>query len=135
MKGFKAWLTGFFSGRYGMDQFGCFLLIIYAVLCIFNAIFRFAVGQLFATVIAVYLLWRTMSRNYFKRRAENMKYLNIQFAIRTNIKLFFDRIKYIKTARFRKCKHCKAIIKLPNKRGKHTVRCPKCSELFDVNLL
>ncbi len=135
MKRFKAWLTRFFSGRYGMDQYGCFLLITYAVICIFNAIFRFIIGQILATILVLYLTWRIMSRNFYKRSAENRKYLSTQFAIKTNVKLFFDRIKYVRSARFRKCKHCKAIIKLPNKRGKHTVRCPKCNKLFDVNLL
>ena len=124
----------FFSGRYGLDSFGYFLLIVYAVLCILNAIFGFLPLQVLTVLIAFYSFWRMFSRNYYKRSAENRKFQNIRFKIKTEIKLFFDKIRYSKTSRCRKCKHCKAIIKLPNKKGKHTVRCPKCSNLFDVKI-
>ena len=134
MNRFKNWLFRFFSGRYGTDSFGYFLLILYAVLCIINAIFRALAIQIFTLVIAFYYIWRVFSRNYYKRSLENRRFLSIWNPIKTEVKLFFDKIRYSKTSRFRKCKHCKAILKLPNKKGKHSVRCPKCSNLFDVKI-
>lgn len=35
---------------------------------------------------------------------------------------------------YRTCPECKANIRLPKKRGKHSVRCPRCSTLFDVKI-
>lgn len=134
MTKFKNWLVRFFSGRYGTDSFGCFLLILYAVLCVFNAIFHFFVIQVITLLIAFYYLWRVLSRNHYKRSLENRRFLRVWQPVKTEVKLFFDRIRYSKTSRFRKCKHCKAILKLPNKKGKHSVRCPKCSKLFDVKI-
>ncbi len=135
MRNLRSKLATFFRGRYGIDSFGYFLFIVYAVLCIINAFFGFISVQLITLLLAVYSIWRMMSRNFWKRSRENQKFLNAKKSVQTEVKLLFDRIKYIKTARFRKCKHCRAIIKLPNKRGKHTVKCPKCGKRFDVNLL
>ena len=135
MNNLRSRVAAFFRGRYGLDSFGYFLFIVYAVLCIFNAFFGFVSVQLITLILAVYSIWRMMSRNFWKRSRENQKYVSAKMTVRTEAKLFIDRIKFIKTARFRKCKHCKAIIKLPNKRGKHTVKCPKCGQRFDVNLI
>lgn len=135
MRNLRSKLATFFRGRYGIDSFGYFLFIVYAVLCIINAFFGFISVQIITLLLAVYSIWRMMSRNFWKRSRENQKFLNVKKSVQTEVKLLFDRVKYIKTARFRKCKHCRAIIKLPNKRGKHTVKCPKCGERFDVNLL
>ena len=135
MNTFKSKLIRFFSGRYGLDSFGYFLLIVYALLCIVNAVFHFNLLELLTVCIGIYSLWRLMSRNYFKRRAENQKFLKIWLPVKTELKLLVDRVKFVKTSRFRKCPHCKAIIKLPNKRGSHTVKCPKCQERFNVRIL
>ena len=135
MRNLRSKLATFFRGRYGIDSFGYFLFIVYAVLCIINAFFGFISVQIITLLLAVYSIWRMMSRNFWKRSRENQKFLSIKKTVQTEVKLLFDRVKYIKTARFRKCKHCRAIIKLPNKRGKHTVKCPKCGERFDVNFL
>lgn len=37
-----------------------------------------------------------------------------------------------KTHVFRECTHCHAVLRLPKKSGSHTVKCPRCSEHFDV---
>lgn len=35
---------------------------------------------------------------------------------------------------YRTCPECKANIRLPKKKGAHSVRCPRCSTLFDVKI-
>ena len=135
MNRLKQALYNFFRGRYGVDNYEYFLLIVYAALCLINAIFRNIATQIATWLLFVYILWRMMSRNYIRRSNENRKFMLVFSRIKTEIKLFFDRIRYVRRSRFRKCKHCRAIIKLPNKRGRHTVRCPKCGERFDVKIL
>ena len=34
----------------------------------------------------------------------------------------------------RYCPHCKAQIKLPRKKGKHVVKCPRCRQRFDIKV-
>ena len=131
----KSLLFKFFSGRYGADKFEYFLIVIYGILCVINAFFLIEIIQLITWILCVYIIWRMMSRNYYKRRRENEIFMRIYSNVKINVKLFFDRLRYLKSARFRKCKHCKAIIKLPVKRGRHSVRCPKCAQSFDVRIL
>ena len=135
MNKLKSLLFKLFYGRYGSDSYEYFLLVIYACLCIVNAFLLIDVLQILTWILCFYILFRMMSKNHYKRRRENEKFLSVYSRIKVNIKLFFDRIRYFGRASFRKCKHCKAIIKLPVKRGKHSVRCPKCSQLFDVRIL
>ena len=35
---------------------------------------------------------------------------------------------------YRKCPNCKAVLRLPNKVGKHTTVCPRCNKEFKVRV-
>lgn len=131
----KAKIHALLSGRYGIDSFGYFLLAAYAVMCVLNAIISNYLIKILTLILALYMFYRIFSKNYVRRSSENRKFLKLWNPIKTEIKLLYDRIRLVKTDRFRKCKHCKAIVKLPNKRGNHTVKCPKCGEKFDVKIL
>ena len=51
------------------------------------------------------------------------------------IKLFDYKKKKYKdrnTHMYKKCPKCKQKIRLPLKKGKHTVKCPNCGNKFDV---
>ena len=135
MNGFMSRIARFFSGRYGIDSLGYFTLGVYALLCIFNAIFRTPVLHILTLAVLVVAVWRMMSKNYVRRLAENRRFTAIWGRVRIFFKLQFDRVRYIRSDRFRRCRHCRAIIKLPASRGKHTVKCPKCGEKFDIRLL
>ena len=135
MGSFREKIARFIRGCYGIDSFGKFTLLAYAVLIILNLFFRNIYVYLAAYAVVIYAFFRFFSKNTVKRSAENRKYLAVKKSIGVEAKLFIDRFRYIKTARFRKCRHCRAIVKLPNVGGKHTVKCPKCGEKFDVNIL
>ena len=135
MNSFKNRLAHFFSGRYGIDSLGYFNFAVYAVLCIVNAIFRSPIMQILTLLLALIAVYRMMSRNHVKRLAENRRYLAIWSSVRIFLKLQVDRIRYVRTDRFRRCKHCRAIIKLPYRHGSHTVKCPKCGKKFDVRII
>ncbi len=134
MEKIKNHFIKFMSGRYGSDRFQYFLLTMYAAMCIVNAFTRSTASYLLSTVLFLYIFWRMMSRNHVARIRENAKFLKIWIPTKNYFKLQKDKIKYRKDSRFRKCTHCHVVIKLPNKKGKHTVRCPKCNERFEVNI-
>lgn len=135
MKNFKQKLIAFMYGRYGVDELYYGLFTVWFVLVIVNMFARSSVIYLLETVALVYSIWRVLSRNYEKRRRENAAFLKIWKPVKNYLLYCKDRIRDIKTFRYRKCPKCRAIIKLPNKRGKHTTRCPKCGERFDVRIL
>lgn len=120
------------AGRYGVDQLNKALLWGYLI-CALLAI-ALEPFYLVALAILVWMFFRIFSKNIYKRQAENQKYL--QFYGKINSRLALQRKKFAerKTHRYRTCPYCKATLRLPNKKGKHTVCCPKCRKDFEVKI-
>lgn len=120
-------------GRYGYDALSKTLLWVYAGLLLLHMIlslfiespFLYLVNMLVSFSLVAYILFRTMSRNIQKRREENTKFVGF-WQLRRN--KHRDR----KTHVYRKCPKCKAVLRLPKAKGKHTVSCPRCRERFEV---
>ena len=133
MGNFKNKLARFFYGRYGADTLnnvltGIYLswLITFSIVDIFvNSIIFSIIGWLVTVAIFALVMFRMMSRNIYKRRRENEKFCGF-FKLQRN--KFRDR----KTHVYRKCPSCKAVLRLPKAKGKHTVVCPRCKNRFDV---
>ncbi len=121
-------------GRYGNDQLNNALLILYLIIAVVNAIIpNFALSILMLAVIITVFV-RMMSRNIYRRRAENQKFLKIWNPVKSWFKFQKDKFRDRKTHAYRKCPDCKAILRLPRKPGGHTVVCPKCKKRFDVKI-
>ena len=126
-------LYRFMYGRYGYDTLSKVLLWVYAaLLLIYMILSLFVDNPIFSVLyyiaifsIVCYTLYRVMSRNIAKRRAENERFCNF-FKLRRN--KFRDR----KTHIYRKCPDCKAVLRLPKSKGKHSVVCPRCKKRFEV---
>ena len=129
-------LYRFINGRYGTDAFYNFLMIIDIILIVINAFLSSFWLSLLIFAVAFYAIYRSMSRNILMRQAENQKYLKIK----RKISFFFQKIFPFrkrndpKTHVFRICPSCKAKIRLPRKKGPHSVSCPRCQVLFKVQI-
>jgi len=134
MGNFKNRLAAFFYGRYGYDELTYGLLILYTVLILANAFIGSLIINALELVIVFIMFWRILSRNIVKRRSENARFLKFWRPIKAFFKLQWDRLREIKTHRYRKCPDCKAVLRLPNKKGDHTVVCPKCRKRFGVKI-
>lgn len=122
----------FMKDRYGIDELYKFLLLICFVLLVINTFISNNVIRLFEVLLIVIIFYRYMSKNIKLRKKENDKYLEIKNKI---IKLFdYNKKKYKdrNTHMYKKCPKCKQKIRLPLKKGKHTVKCPNCGNRFDV---
>lgn len=147
MSKFKQKLASFFYGRYGADNFYNFLFAVELILLIAGAVFSvlghvatgFAIASfvLYPLVLAVliYSMFRFFSRNIAKRQKENQRYLRIKFRLLHPIKSRRgNRPADTATHVFRACPKCRSILRLPRERGRHTVKCPRCSERFTVKV-
>ena len=135
MGNFRRKLMTFMYGRYGVDELYYGLFAIWAILAIVN-MFVGSLALYFICLVSVaFMLFRSFSRDFEKRRRENRFFLKLWNPLKSWIILQKDKIRDRKNARYRRCKHCRVIIKLPNKKGDHTVRCPKCGERFDVHII
>ncbi len=129
---FRERLARFMYGRYGADQLGRALLWVYLAVVIAAIFFR----PLYFLALALvgWMLFRIFSKNIYKRQQENQKYLRFSGKFKGWFGLQKNKFRDRKTHRYRKCPHCRATLRLPNKKGKHTVCCPKCRRDFNVKI-
>ena len=122
-------------GRYGSDTLNKVLLVIYVIEVIMITVLSLFVNPTplwmslayfaLSLLLIFVIFFRMFSRNIQKRRRENDKFCGF-FKLRRN--KFRDR----KTHVYKKCPHCKAVLRLPKAKGKHTVICPRCKNRFTV---
>ena len=132
-------IRSFLYGRYGIDAlyyalFVSFLLIWVVRLFVSNIVLAIIL-YIAELLLLGWMLFRVFSRNIYKRRKENEIFLGFFRKIKSFFVLQKDRIRDIKKIRYRKCPHCKAMLRLPPKKGKHSVKCPRCGKSFDVRVI
>ncbi|MBE6959339.1 MAG: hypothetical protein E7448_01255 [Ruminococcaceae bacterium] len=117
------WIQRFMMGRYGTDKLNMTILGAGVVLCVVSLFFgRMPTVSLILTTLSyVLMFWaifRTLSRNTYKRYRENRRYLMI-----------LERIKD-KEHRHYDCPKCRQPVRVPRGKGKIAITCPKCKEKF-----
>ena len=115
-------LRNFMAGRYGTDKLNTVILFIGVVVCLAAIFIPFPLVKLGLTLVSYGLMFwavfRTLSRNTYKRYRENRKYL-----------MFLDRIKD-REHRYFECPRCHQPVRVPRGKGKIAITCPKCKEKF-----
>lgn len=119
----------FMAGRNGNDQFNLFLLIVDLVLIV---IASFTGGALYLLVVAllVYIYFRMLSRNIYKRQDENGRYLRARYKLQSRLRLLGERWKQRRDYKFFVCPSCRATLRVPKGRGKIKIVCRKCGNSF-----
>lgn len=135
---FKEKFNRFMYGRYGFDELSLALLLISVVLSlsrlfVHNTALNLSLYAL-DVLLFVLVIYRMFSRSTYKRKSENAKFKKVIGKPASVIKLNINRIKYRKTHAYRKCPHCKNVLRLPKVKGKHHAACPVCGNSFEVNI-
>lgn len=130
----KQMLYRFMYGRYGNDTLGNFLFILYLILVVLNLFIGSFIIYALSLLTAFFMFFRIFSRNITDRSRENSKFLNLRNSFTGFFKNRHRRFKERKTHVYKKCPNCKATLRLPRKKGKHTCCCPKCSHNFKVTV-
>lgn len=133
MNGFGNWLrrlganlrTGlqrFMIGRYGTDKLNIAILVAGLILSILSVIVILPLIDLILMLLSYGLmgwaLFRTLSRNTYKRYQENRKYLMLCQRWKDREHRYYD------------CPRCRQQIRVPRGKGKISITCPKCKEKF-----
>lgn len=126
----KEKLIRFMQGRYGVDNLNTHALWLVIILLIINMF----VGNMFISILS-YALWfiviyRTFSRQVYKRYAENEKYLKTIQPVTQFFNLQKKRISD-RQHKYYRCPKCKQMVRLPKGKGKIVVTCPKCQNKFE----
>ena len=119
-------MARFMAGRYGIDSLYSLILIICVILAIVN---------IFAMLLlAAWATFRAMSRSIYKRQRENAFILKIKGKLTFLFVTAKQRFKERKTHVYKKCPQCRAQLRLPRKKGKLKVHCPKCGGSFEIKI-
>ena len=121
-------IARFMAGRNGNDQLNRFLLLVDIVLLLIAAIFKDGVGRYvypLVFVLLAYAYFRMLSRNVYKRREENSRWLNRIWRFKSRFQGARDR-HADKAHKYYTCKACKTICRVPVGKGKIVITCPKC---------
>ena len=119
---FSAWLQRKMMGRYGTDKLNMVLLGIGLVLSLVNLFIRLNWLSLTLMLLSYTLMgiaiFRTFSRNTYKRYRENQRFL-----------MFFQKLKD-RDHKYFDCPRCRQQVRVPRGKGKIAISCPKCREKF-----
>ena len=122
----------FMQGRYGPDELYKFMLIICLIIIIVNMFVNSLILRILELIIFGLALYRFLSKKKSKRSKENRIYLNTKDKIKNFFTYQNKKFQDRNTHMYKKCPKCKQKIRLPLKKGKHTVKCPSCKERFEV---
>ena len=133
MNGFGNWLRQlgykisnglrhFMMGRYGNDKLNMWILGGGVIVCLISMFIPVPGINLLLTLISYACMFtaifRTFSRNTYKRYQENRKFL-----------LLLDQIKD-REHKYFSCPKCRQSVRVPKGKGKIAITCPKCREKF-----
>lgn len=119
-------------GRYGIDELYQFNLILYLILFVINIFVNSLILFWIQVAIITFTFFRVLSKNIKQRKKENDKYLSIKNKIVKHFDLIRKKWRDRNTHMYKKCIHCKTVLRLPLKKGIHTVKCPNCKKRFEV---
>ena len=112
----------FMMGRYGTDRLNMAILGAGVIACVVSMFFKIPLVNLLLTVLSYILMgwaiFRTFSRNTYKRYQENRRYL-----------MFIQKLKD-RQHRYYDCPRCHQQVRVPRGKGKISITCPKCREKF-----
>ena len=133
MNGMGSWFQRFFSkltsalrnfmaGRYGTDRLNMVILCAGLAASVLSVLLPVPPVNLILWVLSyvlmIFAIWRSLSRNTYRRYQENRKFLQ-----------FFDRLKD-RQHRYFDCPKCRQPVRVPRGKGKIALTCPRCKEKF-----
>ena len=133
----KQKLINFFSGRNGIDTIGKTVLWTAIALVLISWITSGLLGGIISNVLwvlalalIVYGYWRMFSRNIYKRRAENDRFLASTRGIRSFFRGIKLRITQGRKFKFFKCPSCGTVLRVPRGKGRIQITCKRCGNRF-----
>lgn len=127
-------IASMMAGRNGNDQLNRFLLLADVILLLLAGLLgRRGLGSLlYMLVLALLALtyYRMFSRDLYRRRSENERYLREKEKLRAKGRILRERWAQRKDYKFFTCPSCKAVMRVPRRRGKIRIVCHKCGNTF-----
>lgn len=131
-------LARFMYGRNGWDQLNQALFWGYLFVWVAELVFRLlrqglAVRVCEAVLFAlmVFILFRTFSKNLYRRRTENQRWVSWYCGLKN--RSAGARARHAdKAHKYFTCKQCRTICRVPAGKGKIVITCPKCGSQINA---
>jgi len=118
----SAALRQFMAGRYGTDRLNMVILCAGLVASLLSVWIRLSPLNLIFWALSyglmIWAIFRSLSRNTYKRYQENRKFLQITGRLKDREHRYFD------------CPKCRQMVRVPRGKGKIAITCPRCREKF-----
>lgn len=144
----------FMRGRNGSDELYYAMIVMSLALDVADWFINSRIYSAVTLMFFALTMYRFFSKNLVQRQKENAKFLQViakvknkDFSrnpydvtpkkpskIKKKIDAYKMRFRDRKTHVFKKCPNCQATIRLPKRKGEHTVCCPRCSTDFKVKI-
>lgn len=126
----RRFMAGFMAGRYGEDQLNLFLMALYLTLYVIFLFTRLLVFEVLALALITVSIFRSLSRNLERRRAENNRFMQ---AVRPVVRRWntFRARTQDREHRYFKCPNCGQKMRVPRGKGRITVHCRSCGAVFE----
>ena len=85
---------------------------------------------LIAFVLLILVYARMLSRNLYKRSAENTRYLRLRMSVSGKFEMIKVRWTQRKDYKFFTCPACRTTLRVPRHKGKINIVCKKCGNSF-----
>ena len=131
-------MARFMYGRNGMDHLNRALLWVYLLFWLLGSIAASVLKMKLITMVVDIVIWilmlviffRMFSKNLYKRREENQRYLMKTSGMRN--KLAGAKQRHAdKTHKYFTCGACKTICRVPVGKGKVVITCPRCGSRIE----
>ena len=126
-------LAQFMAGRNGNDQFNVFLLVLDILLVLIGTVAGGTAGAVIymaVLLLLLYIYFRMFSRNLYRRREENGKYLRLRYKLMAELRIHWERWVQRKDYKFFTCPSCRTTLRVPRGHGKIKIVCRRCGNSF-----
>ena len=127
----KMAMARFMQGRNGVDNLGYHALWGGLIISLADTFIGTGILGLLGNAMYIYAIFRMLSRNVEKRRAENTRYVQFTNNWQKEAKQFFLRLKGTKEYKYFRCPSCKNRLRLRRGCGERHITCPVCKHQFD----
>ncbi len=119
--------------RLNIDEYGIFLIWVGIILNIISYFTKWTFLNILGLVVVIQAIFRALSRNKDQRALENKMFKEkILNPVKKSFKNFKNETVGDKDYKYVSCPHCGQKLRIPKKKGKVRVRCPKCGSKFDA---
>ena len=126
----RRYMARFMAGRYGGDQLNLLLIALYLLFYVVYLFTRLIPFEALALILIILSLYRSLSRNLARRRAENTRFLQIVRPVARRWSAFRARA-HDREHRYFKCPNCGQQMRVPRGKGRITVHYRSCGAVFE----